>query len=63
MNEYSTSAITVPSDKPRVTVYLDEEVKSDLEKLAEFNDRPVSNFVLRLIKDAIAEAKRKGSID
>ncbi|MBD2019919.1 ribbon-helix-helix protein, CopG family [Leptolyngbya sp. FACHB-36] len=52
----------MPSDKPRVTVYLDEETKNDLEKLAKANERPVSNFVLVLIKEAISRAKSNGVI-
>ena len=56
------ASISMPSEKPRVTVYLDEDVKEDLEKLAAVHDRPVSNFVLRLIKEAIAKAKEDGVI-
>lgn len=59
MSNYTASA-EMPSDKPRVTLYLDEEIKADLEKLAKLNDRPVSNFVLTLIKQAISEAKEQG---
>ena len=59
MSNYTASA-EMPSDKPRVTLYLDEEIKADLEKLAKLNDRPVSNYVLTLVKQAIAEAKEQG---
>ena len=52
----------VPSDKPRVVIYLDEEIKAELEKLAASHDRPVSNFVLTLIKEAIAQGKAEGRI-
>jgi predicted transcriptional regulator len=62
MREHSTATGSVPTDKPRVTVYLDEDVKTDLEKLAEAYDRPVSNYVLRLIKQAIADGREKGLI-
>lgn len=50
----------MPSEKPRVTIYLDEDTKLDLEKLAKANDRPVSNFVMVLIKEAINKAKLEG---
>lgn len=63
MDKYGIDPELMPTSKPRVVVYLDDEVKSDLEKLAEVNDRPVSNFVLRLIKSAIAEAKEKGKLE
>ena len=52
----------MPSEKPRITVYLDEDIKDDLEELARLNDRPVSNFVLTLIKQAITEAKTQGRL-
>lgn len=63
MEEYGNVSEFMPTNKPRVVVYLEDDVKSDLEKLAEVNDRPVSNFVLRLIKGAIAEAREKGAIE
>jgi predicted transcriptional regulator len=63
MDEHSTATGSVPTEKPRVTVYMDNEVKADLEKLADAYDRPVSNYVLRLIKQAITEAKEKGVIE
>ncbi|HEY9881484.1 MAG TPA: hypothetical protein V6D29_23725 [Leptolyngbyaceae cyanobacterium] len=50
----------MPTEKPRVVVYMDEQIKADLEKLAARDDRPVSNFVLQLIKREIAEAREKG---
>lgn len=52
----------MPSDRPRVVVYVDEEIKADLERLAASQDRPVSNFVLQLIKQAIAAGKASGAI-
>lgn len=55
--------LVMPSDRPRLTIYLDsEEVKTNLERLAEMEDRPISNFVLRLIKDAIEKAQQEGKL-
>lgn len=62
MSVLGTATSSMPSDKPRVTVYLDEELKDDLENLARAKDRPVSNFVLVLIKEAITKAKADGII-
>ncbi|MBD2072694.1 ribbon-helix-helix protein, CopG family [Phormidium sp. FACHB-592] len=62
MTMYGSDSDLMPSEKPRVTIYLDDETKTDLEKLAKANDRPVSNFVLVLIKEAIAKAKTDGVI-
>ena len=50
----------MPSEKPRITVYLEEQVKADLEQLAILNDRSASSFIKILIKRAIAEAKKNG---
>lgn len=62
MSIFGATTSSMPSDKPRVTIYLDDELKDDLEKLARAKDRPVSNFVLVLIKEAIAKAKADGVI-
>lgn len=51
---------SMPTEKPRVVVYVDEEIKSAIEKLAALDDRPVSNYVLQLIKQDIAAAKSDG---
>ena len=63
MSEYGIDPELMPTSKPRVVVYVDEELKKDLEKLAEARDRTVSNFVLTLIKSAISEAVEDGLID
>jgi predicted DNA-binding protein len=52
----------MPSNLPRITVYLDAETKEQLEALAELEDRPASNYVLVLIKKAISEAKEQGRL-
>lgn len=48
------------TDKPRVVVYMDEEIKAALEILASTEDRSVSNYVLQLVKRAVAEAQANG---
>ena len=52
----------MPSEKPRITVYLEEQIKADLERLAIFNDRSASSFVKVLIKRAIFEAQKNGEV-
>ena len=52
----------MPSEKPRITVYLEEQIKADLERLAIFNDRSASSYIKVLIKRAIAEAKKNGDV-
>ena len=43
-------------------VYLDPDAKDDLEKLAEANNRSMSNFVETLVMQAIDAAKKEGVI-
>ena len=54
--------MTVATEKVRVSAYIPEDTKLDLEKLAEVRDRSVSNLIERLIKKEIADAKAKGEI-
>ncbi len=58
----STLQIEMPTDKARVATYIDEELKKKLEKLAELEDRSVSNFLERVIKDVVAKAEQEGKI-
>ena len=52
----------MPSEKPRITVYLEDQIKADLEQLAKLNDRSASSFIKVLIKRAIFEAKKNGEV-
>lgn len=52
----------MPTNKGKVGVYLDKDLKADLEKLAASESRSVSNFVELLIKDAVTKAKDEGKI-
>ncbi len=52
----------VPTDKARVATYIEEEVKLKLEKLASLEDRSVSNFLERLIKQVIEQAEKEGKL-
>jgi len=52
----------LPAKLPRIVVYLPEEVKADLERLAKSHYRPVSNMVLALIQEAVDLAKSEGRI-
>jgi predicted transcriptional regulator len=53
---------SVPTDKSRVATYIEEELKQKLEKLAALEDRSVSNFLERLIKQIVEQAEREGKI-
>jgi hypothetical protein len=52
----------MPTNKGKVGVYLDKNLKAELEKLAAYESRSVSNFVELLIKDAVEKAKSEGKI-
>ena len=52
----------MPTEKLRVVVYVDEEIKAAIEKLADMDDRPVSNYVLQIIKKEIADARSDGRL-
>ncbi|NEP17571.1 MAG: ribbon-helix-helix protein, CopG family [Leptolyngbya sp. SIO4C1] len=53
---------SMPSDKPRITLYIDQELKDALEVLAERDDRSVSNYVIQLIKLDVARARAAGEL-
>jgi hypothetical protein len=49
--------------RPKVMVYLDDEqLKADLEALAAFEGRSLSNLFNRLAKNAVEHAKAEGDI-
>lgn len=52
----------MPPEKTRITLYLDPDIKTDLESVAKFNDRSMNMFITILIKRAIAEAKKNGDV-
>ncbi len=52
----------VPSQKPRITIYLPQKVKDKFEQLAEINDRSASAYALHLIEKAIWDAEQSGEL-
>lgn len=50
----------VPSNLPRVTIYLSEQLKADLEELADREHRSVSQQVVHLVDLAVRQAKAEG---
>lgn len=52
----------VPTDRARVAAYIDWELKEKLEALAALEDRSVSNFIERLIKEAVIKAEESGQL-
>lgn len=50
------------SRKPRVVFVVDEDVKKDLETLAEMDQRTLSNFMVKLAVAEISRAKKDGRL-
>lgn len=53
---------SMPSEKPRITLYVDADLKQDVEVLAEREDRSVSNYVIQLIKKDVQRARTAGEL-
>ena len=49
--------LDMATNKSRVSFVIPEETKKELERIAELEGRSVSNYVLYVVKKAIAEAK------
>jgi predicted transcriptional regulator len=52
----------VTTDKKRVSLYVEEDLKADLELLAKARKRSLSNLIEVLCEEAAAEAKKSGEI-
>jgi hypothetical protein len=58
------TAELMTTKRPKVMVYLDDEqLKADLEALAAFEGRSLSNLFNRLAKNAVEQAKTEGYIE
>lgn len=56
-----TSIVT--TDKKRISLYVEEELKADLENLAKVRKRSVSNLIEVICQQAVDEAKKKREIE
>lgn len=52
----------VTTDKKRVSLYVDEELKADLELLAKARKRSLSNLIEVICQEAVDEAKKRREI-
>lgn len=55
--------IAVVTKKPRIVVYVSEELKDRLEALALKRNRTVSNLLATLAMDEVETAREKGEIE
>lgn len=56
------SNLNVATDKERLMIYIDQDVKEGLRQLAEFDGRSMSNFVEQAIKAMVDAARQSGKI-
>ena len=56
-------AARVPTNLPRLVVYLPPEVKADLEKLAMYQRRSLSQAAVFAIEEEIRRAKAEGRFE
>lgn len=54
---------TVPSNKPKLQVYLDEDLLEDGKRLAEKRQRSLSSLIRRLLQLEVEKAKATGELD
>lgn len=56
------TAITVTTDKKRISLYVEERLKIELEALAKARRRSLSNLIEVLCEEAVDKAKQEGEI-
>lgn len=54
---------SVVTDKKRVSLYIEETLKVELEKLAKVRKRSLSNLIEVLCEEAVQQAKKQGEIN
>jgi hypothetical protein len=58
-----TEDMILATDKKKASVYMEEALKADLEKLAKARRRSVSSLIEILCDDAVKAAKKSGEIE
>ncbi|MFM6395580.1 DUF6364 family protein [Planktothrix sp.] len=56
------TATTVPSNKPKLQVYLDDQLLEEGKRLADKRQRSLSSLIRRLLQLEIEKAKKEGEI-
>jgi hypothetical protein len=57
-----TSVLTVPSKKPTINAVIEPTLKEEFERLCEIEQRSMSNMIVLLVNQAVANAKREGRL-
>ena len=56
------TATTVTTDKKRISLYVEERLKIELEALAKSRRRSLSNLIEVLCEEVVEKAKQEGEI-
>ncbi|BBD63047.1 hypothetical protein NIES2109_58970 (plasmid) [Nostoc sp. HK-01] len=54
--------LSVVTAKKRISLYLDEALKSDLERLAKIRKRSLSNLIEVICEEEVERAKKSGEL-
>ncbi|BAY42018.1 hypothetical protein NIES2111_64140 (plasmid) [Nostoc sp. NIES-2111] len=54
--------LSVVTAKKRISLYLDEALKSDLERLAKIRKRSLSNLIEVICEEEVERAKQSGEL-
>jgi len=57
------TAITMAKQKVRMSLYLPDELKTKVEKLAEMESRTISNYIESLCREAVDKAIKEGRLN
>jgi predicted transcriptional regulator len=53
-SEKTCRVVSVPTNKPRFSIQLDDDVAEKLRELAKADGRPIANYISRLINNALS---------
>jgi hypothetical protein len=52
----------MPTKKPKLSLYVDEELVDEVKKLAKSENRSVNNLIETMLRDKVLKAKQEGKI-
>lgn len=62
MTATALQVVDLPTQKPRISFAIDEQLKAELEAQADRESRTVSNLVLLAVKEYLELAKQQGKL-
>lgn len=55
-------ATTVVTQKPRISLYVEKDLKADLERLAKLRKRSLNNLIELICEEVVQAAKASGEL-